>query len=100
MTSTHTGEQKEEGEDKKRVPVAGGVGKGKQLYDKTKIVKDTYDKGKSGYDNAIIAKNKVQQGYKWFKSGEVHPTSSTTTKQFTTQATANMVPQSATGLAA
>ncbi len=77
MQSTLTDEEKKEKEEKKRVVAAGSLRKVKQLYDKTT----------SGYDNTIIAKNKVQQGYKWFKNGEVHPTSSTA---------ANIVPQSAT----
>jgi hypothetical protein len=96
MESTLTDEQKEEREEKKRVVATGGVGKVKQLYDKTKIVKGKYDKAKSGYGNAISARNKVQQGHKWFKNGEVHPTSSTATEQFKTQAAANMVAQSDT----
>jgi hypothetical protein len=96
MESTPADEQKEEREEKKRAVAAGGVGKVKQLYDKTKVVKGTYDKAKSGYDNTISARSKVQQGRKWFKNGEVHPTSSTATEQFKTQAATNMVPQSAT----
>ena len=88
MESTLTDEQKEQREEKKRVDVTGGVGKVKQLYDKTKIVKDKYDQGKSGYDSAINTKNKVQQRHKWFKNGEVHPTSSTATQQLATQAAA------------
>jgi hypothetical protein len=98
MESTLTDEQKEEREEKKSVVVTGGAGKVKQLHDKTKIVKGKYDEAKSGYDNVINAKNKVPQGYKWFKNGEVHPTSSTATQQFTTQAAASTVPQSATVL--
>jgi type II secretory pathway predicted ATPase ExeA len=100
MESTLIDEQREQKEGKKRVPVTGDVGKGKQLYDKTKTVKDKYDKRKSVYDSAMIAKNKVQQGHQWFKNGEVHPTSSTATQQLTTQAAANMVSQSAPALAA
>jgi hypothetical protein len=100
MESTLTDEQKEEKEEKKRVVATGGVGKVKQLYDKTKIVKGNYDKVKSGYDNAISAKDKVQQGYKWLKNTEVHPTSSTTTQQLTTQPATNMVAQGATVLQA
>jgi hypothetical protein len=67
MESTLTDEQREQKERKRRVPVTGDGGKGKQLYDKTKTVKDQYDKGKSGYDSAMIAKNKVQQGHQWLK---------------------------------
>jgi hypothetical protein len=96
MESTLADEQKGEKEEKKRVVATGGAGKAKQLYDKTKVVKGKYDKAKSGYGNAISARNKVQQGHKWFKNGEVHPTSSTATEQFKTQAPANMVAQSAT----
>ncbi len=96
MESTLTHEQKEEREGKKRGVATGGVGKVNQLYDKTKIVKDKYGKAKSGYDNTISPANKVQQGYKWFKNDQVHPTSSTATQQFTTQVAANIVPQSAT----
>ncbi len=96
MESTLDDEQKEEKEEKKRDVATGGIGKAKQLYDKTKVVKGKYDKAKSGYDNAISARNKVHQGHKWFKNGEVHPTSSTATEQFKTQAATNMVPQSAT----
>jgi hypothetical protein len=98
MQSALTDEEKKEREEKKRVVATGSVGKVKQLYDKTKTAKGKYDKAKSGYDNAISTRNKVQQGYKWFKNGEVHPTSSTATQQFTTQAAANMVSQSATVL--
>jgi hypothetical protein len=100
MESTLTDEQKEEKEEKKRVVATGGVEKVKQLYDKTKIVKGNYDKAKSGYDNAISAKDKVQQGHKWFKNAEVHPTSSTATQKLTTQAVTNMMAQSATVLQA
>jgi hypothetical protein len=100
MESTPADEQKEEKEEKKGVVATGCVGKVKQLYEKTKGVKDKYDKAKSGYDKSISARNKVQQGHKWFKNGEVHPTSSTVTGQFKTQAAANMVPQSATGMQA
>jgi len=97
MESTLDDEQKEEErEEKKSVVATGGVGKVKQLYDKTEVVRGTYDKAKSGYDNAISARDKVRQGHKWFKNGEVHPTSSTATEQFKTQAPANMVSQSAT----
>ena len=102
MASTLIDEQRAEKEKKgkKCVAVTGGGGKVEQLYDKAKIVKDKYDKGKSGYDNALLAKNKAQHGYKWFKNGEVHPTSSTATQQSATQAGANMASQSATVLAA
>jgi hypothetical protein len=62
MESSLTDEQKEEREKTKRGVVTGGVGSVKQLYDKTKIAKGTYDKAKSGYDNAINARNKVQHG--------------------------------------
>jgi hypothetical protein len=100
MESALTDVQKEEREEKKRGAVNGGAGNVKQLYDKTKIVKDKYDKVKSGYDNAISAKDKVQQGHKWFKNAEVHPTSSTATQKLTTQAVTNMMAQSATVLQA
>jgi hypothetical protein len=96
MESTPADEQKQEREKKKRVVATGGVGKAKQLYDKTKVVKGKYDKEKSGYDKSISARNKVQQGHKWFKNGEVHPTSSTANEQFKTQAAVNMGPQSTT----
>ena len=100
MESTLTDEQKAEREEKKRVVATGGVGKVKQVYDKTKIVKGKYDKAKSGYDNAISAKDKVQQGSKWLKNAEVHPTSSTATQQLTTETATNMVAQNATVLQA
>jgi hypothetical protein len=97
MEPTLPDEQKEEErEEKKRVVATGGVGKVKQLYDKTKVVEGKYDNAKSRYGKAISARDKVQKGQKWFKSGEVHPTSSTATEQFSTQAATNMVPQSAT----
>jgi hypothetical protein len=100
IESTLNDEQKEEKEEKKRVVATGGVGKVKQVYDKAKLVKGKYDKVKSGYDNASSAKDKVQQGYKWFKNTEVHPTSSTATQQLTTQAATSMVAQGATVLQA
>jgi hypothetical protein len=100
MESTPNDEQKKEREEKERGFAAGSGGRLKQLFDKAKSVKSKYNTAKSGYDNTNSAWNKVQQGCRRLKSGEVHPTSQTATQQLSMQAAANMVPQSATVLRA
>ena len=96
MESTLIAEKEEEKEEKKCGAVTGNPGRLKQLYNKTTSVKEKYGKVKSGYDRANKAKDTIQNGHRWFKSGEVHPTPPTATQQLSTQAAVNMVSQSAT----
>lgn len=69
----------EQKEKKKGGATIGSGSRLKQFYDKGNIAKGRYDK-------ANTTRNKVQQGFRWFKSDKVHPVSQTTT---------NMIPQSA-----
>jgi hypothetical protein len=92
MNSKSTNEQAEEEDEKKSGAPLGNTGRMKQLYDKTTTVTKKYDKVKNGYNSANNTKNKIQKGYRWFESGEVHPTSATATQQ----AAVNTVSQGAT----
>jgi hypothetical protein len=86
----------QEKEEKKCGAPLGNTGRLKQLYDKTTTVTKKYDKVKNGYSSVNNAKNKVQNGCRWFESGEVHPTSATAAQQPPKQAAVNMVSQSVT----
>ena len=96
MESTLVEEQEEENDEKKGGTVIGNAGRLKQLYNKTRTVTKKYDKVKSGYDNVNNAKNKVQKGYRWFKSGEVNPAPPIANQQLFLQAAVNMASRSAT----
>jgi hypothetical protein len=99
MKSTLGDEQQDATEEKKCGIVSGSAGRLKQLYDKTNMAKDKYDKVKSRYDNVNNARNKAQPGSEWFKSDEVHPISSNA-KLLSMQVAMNMGPQNATVLGA
>ena len=95
MEWTFADAHEEEEDEKKDGAAAGNLGKLKQLHDKITTATKTYGKMNSGHDNVNKMKNKVQKGYRWFESGEVHPTSSPATQQLSKQVAVNMVSHSA-----